>query len=137
MKRWILKHRKYVNFEIWSYEFHLVLKVISGTFKQIYFGVSKYRLLFFKIFLIYEKCDFLYFLKFPKMHRMQIRAFPFWKVAPTALRPLRIVELEICWPVAGRILLYDPKTAFTSRVQVGNRISAPMSYLTFSNQINR
>ena len=54
------------------------------------------------------------------------------------LRPwdlLKIVVIEICWPVAGRILLYDPKTPFTSRVQVGNRISAPMSYLTFGNQI--
>jgi hypothetical protein len=34
-------------------------------------------------------------------------------------RSIAIVERI---PVAGRILLYDPKTAFTRRVQVDNRI---------------
>ena len=48
---------------------------------------------------------------------------------------IQIVALEIYCPVAGWILLYDPKTPFTSRVEVDNRISAPMSYLTFGNRI--
>ena len=35
----------------------------------------------------------------------------------------RSIDLVERIPVAGRILLYDPKTPFTSRVQVGNGIS--------------
>jgi hypothetical protein len=40
----------------------------------------------------------------------------------------RLIELEIWVSMAGWILLYDPKAAFTSRVQVDNVISAPISF---------
>ena len=50
LKNWkIWKNVKFENIEnfgnseIWSYEFHLVLKMISGTFKKIDFVFSNFR----------------------------------------------------------------------------------------------
>ena len=44
---------------------------------------------------------------------------------------LIVSSLRNSWSLAGRKLLYDSKTAFTSRVQVDNKIPAPMSNLLY------
>ena len=62
----------------WKHEFHLMLKMISEAFKQIAFGFSKFRYIFFENVEYSENM---------KMHKMQIRAFLFLDVAPTALGP--------------------------------------------------
>ena len=59
-------------------------------------------------------------------------------ISKLLLRPWdlsRSIDLGIWMSIAGWKLLYDPKAAFPSRVQVDNIISAPMSYLTLGSQV--
>ena len=62
------------------------------------------------------------------MTGMQHLLFIF-RVAPTALGPTSSCRASETHGSQPGELLHDPKTAFTSRVQIDNRISAPMSYI--------
>ena len=93
-------------------------------------------ILWFKHFLIFAKWCFLSkIIIFRKYTGCKSEHFCFSKLL---LRPWdlsRSIDLEIWMSIAGWKLLYDPKTAFPSGVQVDNRISAPMLYLTLGNQM--
>ena len=131
-----MKYEKYVN--IWTiskfskiWKFRNLVVWISFNAKHDQRNILKNRFWIFKNSMFFQ--ILWNFRKFWKCTGCKSEHFCFWKLL---LRPwdlARSIDLEISCPLAGRKLLYDPKTGFTWRVQVDNRILVPMSYLTFCN----